>query len=793
MKRKLLSVVLSLSMVAVCATGCGEKPAEAPAETGEKESVETPADTEDQGSTEVAASEIPQDYKYYFSFDEPSESVHYAKQFTGETPIVQAVEDEPIYISGVKGNALFVDGVRGGKLDVNGVGDTYTVSFWVYGARTAQHMPTLQYGPDIHGDATGSEHWVNFTWEPFNPDDTSALPFPIVWSYDAANTDRINWYPDYLESRNGEWLNITLLVDGNVKDSTGNYLAGRIFVNGEELVNYDNDGNLKEVTVVNGTMAQSDNFEMLLGINYWDSILKGAFDEIYIYDYVLDDAQVKALFEAGDVNAKYEEPPRDIVVLPEEGALASLGATDYSVADDVYAEDIAIADGDTVKIKMKHWSDGKDSSHNYYFSFKDADGKEVARLNADMTGTVGSDAIADSAFNWSWSNWEKWESFVMVETAVTSEITYADGKITAKIDNVDYNGTSNTATAEFEVADVSSFAIGTVNSYTDILSVGNAEFDPNIYYFYGVDGSYIVNDPVLVGAEDGSSAFWSEHSQTIAVPAGESKTLGFTVKTAGADNWNNVFAVLQNVAGVHSADVIDDYKEYAVLRADNYGWGDSYPTATLDTNWNFDTMAAEIAGAHVELTVTNNGDTADAVFNFTTTEGKEYYQSYTGIAIDGDLFFCVGVDGSCLELDSTSIGAEDGSSGFWSAWSEVVAVAPGTSQTSEFTVEKAGADNWNNVFAAVTNAAYGYAASDRYPDYAEYAVFRADNYGWGDCYGTATPETNWDFDTMAAKMNGAHVVLTVTNNGDTTDVEFNITTADGEEYFQKYTGMNTAH
>ncbi len=46
---------------------------------------------------------------------------------------------------------------------------------------------------------------------------------------------------------------------------------------------------------------------------------------------------------------------------------------------------------------------------------------------------------------------------------------------------------------------------------------------------------------------------------------------------------------------------------------------------------------------------------------------------------------------------------------------------------------------------------------------------------------------------MAGVMQDAHVVLEVTNNGDTADVKFDITAADGQTYYMYYTGINVAH
>jgi hypothetical protein len=809
MRKKQLSALMSAVMAASLLAGCSGSSSEetkAPskesssaadksteASTDATKEAETEAETKEK-ETDAPKADIPQDYKYYFAFDEEDDRVHLAAQRTGETPIVQVTDDKPVYVDGVKGKALYLDGSKGAKLDVNGVGDTYTVSFWVQPLRSAQYMPTLQYGPDIHGDSTGGQHYVNFTWAKWNPDDTTVLEYPCVWAYDQLdNAKWPNFYPGTLEDLVKKWTNITMTVDADEVTADGSLIIAHLYVNGEEFLPGNSEGEERNVNVVFNTMQESDNFDFLLGINYWDAIFKGAFDEIYVYDYVLSADQIKGLYSNGDPSAKFDVPERIIEVVPAEDAYASIGATDFSKDEDVYEEVFTLPEGEDISVKLKHFSNGEAAENNYYFIFTDKDGNEIARVNADATGKVNGDAIPESAFSWTWGNWNTWERECMRDTSVKAVINYTDGKLSLSMDNVDYNGTDNIATVEFEAADIAGFKIGNIKSYTDIISIASAANDPNIYYFYGVDGSSLKVDAEVVGAEDGTSGFWTEFSKIYAVPAGGSKTVDITMKHVGTENYQNVFAVLQNVGGVHKVEDNESYKEYAVVRADNFGWGDSYDAATKECDWNWDTMAAAMKDAKVSITVTNNTDSADVEMLIKAVDGTEYHQSYKNIAIDGKLFFCLGVDGSSFEVEGYQIGAEDGTSGFWTEFSDVYAVAPGTSVKSEFTVTKAGADNWNNVFMALTNAGYGTAATADYPDYAEYAVFRADNWGWGDSYGTHNADTNFNFDEMAGVMQDAHVVLEVTNNGDTADVKFDITAADGQTYYMYYTGINVAH
>ena len=178
-----------------------------------------------------------------------------------------------------------------------------------------------------------------------------------------------------------------------------------------------------------------------------------------------------------------------------------------------------------------------------------------------------------------------------------------------------------------------------------------AEVEPEPEEPVAVDHSDVEITGTLVGAKDYSTAWWTAFSDIKAVPSGESVTVNFVNWSNQLENWFNFLVVLQNVDGAHSAADNADYKEYAVVRADNYGWGAGYEgIATLECDWNWPTMKSDIDGASVEVTVTNNGDTADIAAVITTVDGAVYHQSYTGIAIDGDLYFCLTVDGCFIDL-----------------------------------------------------------------------------------------------------------------------------------------------
>ena len=277
-----------------------------------------------------------------------------------------------------------------------------------------------------------------------------------------------------------------------------------------------------------------------------------------------------------------------------------------------------------------------------------------------------------------------------------------------------------------------------------------------------------------IGATDNSTPFWGAHSDNIKVNPGETFVSTFTNYTSGASNWNNFVIVLCSA---------DGSKEYAVVRADNYGWGDGYAACTPSggqTDWA--AWLAAMDGAKVTTYITNNGDgTADIKAVMVGNDGKTYTQSYTGInTVDpNNCYFNFTVDGSHIEFD-TVIGEEDNSSAFWGAHSADINVPVGKTVSQRFRNYTNGPSNWNNFCVVLTRE-----------DNSEYAVVRADNYGWGDSYGACTPsggQTDWA--SWLSAMDDALVTVSVKNNGGSVDVKIVMVGNDGVTYKQDYLGIS---
>ena len=277
-----------------------------------------------------------------------------------------------------------------------------------------------------------------------------------------------------------------------------------------------------------------------------------------------------------------------------------------------------------------------------------------------------------------------------------------------------------------------------------------------------------------VGATDNSTPFWGAHSDNIKVNPGETFVSTFTNYTSGANNWNNFCVVLCSADGA---------TEYAVVRADNYGWGTGYDACTHSgTQGDWATWLAAMDGAKVTTYITNNGNgTADIKAVMVGNDGNTYTQSYTGInTVDpNNCYFNFTIDNSHIEFD-TVIGAEDNSSPFWDAHSADINVPVGKTMTQRFRNYTNGANNWNNFCVVLTRE-----------DNTEYAVVRADNYGWGDSYAACTPSGGQvDWASWLSAMDDALVTVSVTNNGGSVDVKTVMIGNDGVTYKQDYIGIS---
>lgn len=143
--------------------------------------------------------------------------------------------------------------------------------------------------------------------------------------------------------------------------------------------------------------------------------------------------------------------------------------------------------------------------------------------------------------------------------------------------------------------------------------------------------------------------------------------------------------------------------------------------------------------------------------------------------------------GQAPTISPLVLGAEDNSDAFWASHLDADIKVPSNKiYTVSFTNYSSGANNYNNYYVVLRSA-------DKTK---EYAVLRSDDYGWSTNYDngytkcTHSNTGSADWASWLAAMNGAHVTVAVTNNGDNTaDVVATVEGTDGKTYVQNYSGI----
>ncbi len=132
------------------------------------------------------------------------------------------------------------------------------------------------------------------------------------------------------------------------------------------------------------------------------------------------------------------------------------------------------------------------------------------------------------------------------------------------------------------------------------------------------------------------------------------------------------------------------------------------------------------------------------------------------------------------------VGESDCSTGWWSAFSDLYTIPMGQQMHVDFVNYSNEFQNWNNWLVVFTNNMLCGAANgtDNPEGYAEYAVVRCDNYGWGGFFETnvATYTSNYNWDNFTSEMNGSKVSMDIYNHGEQLELDAEITSTTGNVY-----------
>ena len=497
-------------------------------------------------------------------------------------------------------------------------------------------------------------------------------------------------------------------------------------------------------------------------------------------------------------NAYLEVENKETSVTPLEIQNGQLGFSDYSTAfNTMFTEPIILEDYTEVVYEFTNYTQGPGNEKNWYLVF--TNGK-----------TRGQEGYVEHAIiradNWGWLNGLYDAEHTLLEMDCAPSCNY------------DWN----TFVSDMNEANVKMTVkrrAGKISFYAAITTKDNKKY--SYYWMYTlpadvdvisscltVDNSYLVmrNSPVAMsftepstqlGASDFTTGWWQAFSPVIsATGTNASFKYTFTNHNRCLNVWENWAVAISN--GTAFGD--PNYKEYVVIRADNFGWvgGNDQPfgfeTNLPDYTW-------VLNGAKVVLTITRDNKDIKLNADITTESGISYYYKGTLTGVITDVTNTIG---TFLTLDSAyltditseatngedipepsdleTVGTVDCSTAFLGDVSEVRTLDGNGEFYYKFTNYTSGEQNWYNWMLLVSN---GKVTGES--EYIEYALIRADNYGWlngiNDDEHRPVRDCNYNWGTFTEDMKGATVEIRMNRQGNTASVRADVTTVSGAKYW----------
>lgn len=205
---------------------------------------------------------------------------------TGTYP-EEAEDVLPLFTEGVEGEAIYLDGSYGVELfGIEALNDSYTISFWFRAEEMQDWSPFLVIGSHLM-DVGGSQSFLSFNKK---TTEEGEVVVPVFNTIDAGWNNACEVRPSmdpkqciYLN----EWNYITICVNADEASKEGK-VTGYLYLNSEMIGS-------GEVSLLN---LDLENMKAYLGINCFDKLFRASFDEIHIWQYMLDESQISAMYAA---------------------------------------------------------------------------------------------------------------------------------------------------------------------------------------------------------------------------------------------------------------------------------------------------------------------------------------------------------------------------------------------------------------------------------------------------------------------------------------------------------------
>jgi len=416
MKKRLLALLLCVSMLAVTLVGCGRK--EEPVVEPDPVVVEdtTPVVFPEPDTMASIDSNLPAP-AYHFTFEDNNEGiVAVVRTETGPHNLPNGIAEDHgiplLFTDGPVGKALYLDGTHGVRLPINALNtNTYSISFWVNADRLSQFGPALQIG-NIAGDESADEvvTWLNFTQVDF----TGERVFPTIWNRHSGNGQwpwlNVLGIEESIHGRR-EWAMFTLVARGDtyIFGETGEpRIATDLYINGVRVF-YAEEGHFEYHGLAPDLMNDYGNFDALFGLNYWDELFKGYVDDFYIFTDALTAGQVAYLYSLGDPTVETavpeieDDPVAQVITNFDPNALYTLGDPDTEVMGfwSQHSNAYALADGGTLSIKFNNYGRGFNNWDGYVFVVTGTPyDKDSGHPIHETEGFLEYGVIRGDAFHW---------------------------------------------------------------------------------------------------------------------------------------------------------------------------------------------------------------------------------------------------------------------------------------------------------------------------------------------------------------------------------------------------------
>ncbi|MDE7427694.1 MAG: LamG domain-containing protein, partial [Lachnospiraceae bacterium] len=186
-----------------------------------------------------------------------------------------------------EGDAIYLDGSYGVELlGIGALNDSYTISFWFRAEEMQDWSPFLVIGSHLM-DVGGSQSFLSFNKK---TTEEGEVVVPVFNTIDAVWNNACEVRPSMDPKQCiflNEWNYITICVNGDEASEEGRVM-GYLYLNSEMIGS-------GEVSLLN---LDPENVKAYLGINCFDKLFRASYDEIHIWQYVLDESQISSMYAA---------------------------------------------------------------------------------------------------------------------------------------------------------------------------------------------------------------------------------------------------------------------------------------------------------------------------------------------------------------------------------------------------------------------------------------------------------------------------------------------------------------